>query len=132
MTTKLSAPSIGARFSPGAARKPGAIGRGNAGMARPLSPVTWWANRPRPTKCGSAKASCSEATTVAQQSAAANSGCQYAAVSTAMILATASFVAVGSARSLARSGASPMAVTKDSQNFCSRAAQATSLPSLVG
>jgi hypothetical protein len=131
-TLSVSAPSHGAGFVPAGSRNAGSIGSGTAAMVRPVSPATVWANSPRATKWESPSASSSEATIVAQQSAAASSGRQWSAVLPAMMAATAALVAAGSIRSLARSGASPIAVTKASQNYCSSAAQATSFPSLVG
>ena len=77
-------------------------------------------------------ASSSDATMVTQQSAAASTGRQCSAVLLAMIAATAALVAADRARSLTSSGARPIAAVNASQNFCSSAPQATSLPSLVG
>src|SRR5262249_6189635 len=59
-------------------------------------------------------------------------GSQWSADAPAMIAATAALVAAGFAPSLISSGASPMASQKPSQNFCSSAPHATSLPSRVG
>ena len=77
-------------------------------------------------------ASSSDAMMVTQQSAAANFGRQCSALSRLMISAIAALVASGSARSFISGAASPMVLQKASQNFCSSAPQATSLPSRVG
>ena len=69
---------------------------------------------------------------VTQQSAAANFGRQCSAVSPAMIVAIAALVASGSARSFISGAGRPIVLQNASQNFCSSAPQATSLPSRVG
>jgi len=112
---------------PDGARNAGAIGSGSARSFRPEEPETSRPNVPRAAKCGSCIASSSVATMVAQQSAAANTGRHSSAVRAAISFAAAALVAFGSAMSFISGPDKPIAEQKASQNFCSSAAQATSL-----